>query len=419
MTNKHIELPALPEVIQMGSRSAKDVMREYARTAVIADRAAQQRVPAEQARVVGEPVAWAATSEDGKVEALGFNQSRRFDTPLVFASPPAPQEAQAGIALAIHYPDCWDTAAYPTMQSALVEVYAHFCCTNQDTHVVASGQEERADAEAFWRWFYRKCPAILSDKVRALWMESSEYAEMLAATVAQPATEQAEAPRSMTQAEHEVMRKAQLSSGTVVHSGRLATQPTASNAGERELDLYDEIECDLPSLFGRASLEGHESGQRLAHQVRTKMQAARAALASKPAEPVAPPAREAQDNVELCKTLMQIARSDEAPSWSQRFAIGQAIGILSATTPAPAGQSDALRELFALHAAEVENNPYAYCEVAYTRATGWMAWITDKPLACVVESPDRKVLLRGQGDTPEEAAAAALRAARGDEVNQK
>lgn len=34
-----------------------------------------------------EPVAWAATSEDGDVEALGMNQSRRFDTPLYTAPP--------------------------------------------------------------------------------------------------------------------------------------------------------------------------------------------------------------------------------------------------------------------------------------------------------------------------------------------
>ncbi|HEM8998858.1 TPA: hypothetical protein U2T46_000893 [Burkholderia cenocepacia] len=33
-------------------------------------------------KVCGEPAAWAATSEEGTVEALGFNQSRRFDTPL-------------------------------------------------------------------------------------------------------------------------------------------------------------------------------------------------------------------------------------------------------------------------------------------------------------------------------------------------
>ena len=36
----------------------------------------------------GEPVAWAATSEDGEVEALGMNQSRRFDTPLCFCTTP-------------------------------------------------------------------------------------------------------------------------------------------------------------------------------------------------------------------------------------------------------------------------------------------------------------------------------------------
>lgn len=53
---------------------------------------------------------------------------------------------------------------------------------------------------------------------------------------------------------------------------------------ERELDLYDEIECDLPALFGRASLEGHEAGQRLAKQVQKKMQNARALLAA-PAAP--------------------------------------------------------------------------------------------------------------------------------------
>ena len=37
-----------------------------------------------------EPVAWAATSKDGVVEALGFNESRRFDTPLYTAPPSKP-----------------------------------------------------------------------------------------------------------------------------------------------------------------------------------------------------------------------------------------------------------------------------------------------------------------------------------------
>ena len=38
------------------------------------------------APVGAEPVAWAATSEDGDVKALGMNQSCRFDTPLYTAA---------------------------------------------------------------------------------------------------------------------------------------------------------------------------------------------------------------------------------------------------------------------------------------------------------------------------------------------
>lgn len=37
-----------------------------------------------------------------------------------------------GEAVAIHYPDCWDTAAYPTVADALAEVYGSFKCSNDD-----------------------------------------------------------------------------------------------------------------------------------------------------------------------------------------------------------------------------------------------------------------------------------------------
>ena len=41
-------------------------------------------------------------------------------------------------ATSIHYPECWDTAAYPTVESALSEVYAGFKCTNhQGPHTSA------------------------------------------------------------------------------------------------------------------------------------------------------------------------------------------------------------------------------------------------------------------------------------------
>lgn len=56
---------------------------------------------------------------------------------------------------------------------------------------------------------------------------------------------------------------------------------------ERELDLYDEIECDLPYLFGRAAFEGHASAQALADQVREKMKRARFLYATPPAAPAA------------------------------------------------------------------------------------------------------------------------------------
>lgn len=36
------------------------------------------------------------------------------------------------VADAIHYPECWDTAAYPTVLCALEEIYAWFRCNNDD-----------------------------------------------------------------------------------------------------------------------------------------------------------------------------------------------------------------------------------------------------------------------------------------------
>jgi hypothetical protein len=72
----------------------------------------------------------------------------------------------------------------------------------------------------------------------------------------------------------------------------------------------------------------------------------------------------------------------------------------------------ALSELIAHHASLLETNSYAYFELAYTRRTGWMAWITDKPAkgepGTAEYARSRTVIARGQGDTPEEAAADAL-----------
>lgn len=80
--------------------------------------------------------------------------------------------------------------------------------------------------------------------------------------------------------------------------------------------------------------------------------------------------------------------------------------------PAPEDGKDAARDhiraLIGRHADLLEQSEYTYFELAYTRQTGWMAWITDKPLACTVVNPERKILATGQGDTPDEACRAAL-----------
>lgn len=71
----------------------------------------------------------------------------------------------------------------------------------------------------------------------------------------------------------------------------------------------------------------------------------------------------------------------------------------------------AIAELIEAHAALLAGgNHYAYFELAYTRSTGWMAWLCDKPCNATTgkPEPDRKVIACGQGATPEAACQAAL-----------
>jgi hypothetical protein len=84
---------------------------------------------------------------------------------------------------------------------------------------------------------------------------------------------------------------------------------------------------------------------------------------------------------------------------------------MSTPDPTPTAQAagsaraHGLTKLFDLHAALLEENPYCYCEVAYTRQTGWMAWLCSDRYE---DDSQRRVLARGQGRTPNEAAAAAV-----------
>jgi len=75
----------------------------------------------------------------------------------------------------------------------------------------------------------------------------------------------------------------------------------------------------------------------------------------------------------------------------------------------PAEQSDPIRALIAVHAEQLDQNDYAYFELAYTRQTAWMAWLCSNSRD---DDPNRKVLAKGQGHTPEEACAAAIESQR-------
>ena len=59
-----------------------------------------------------------------------------------------------------------------------------------------------------------------------------------------------------------------------------------------------------------------------------------------------------------------------------------------------------------IHAEMLQTNHYCYFELAYTRYTEWMVWICSNSREL---DPNRKVLLQGQGSTPEEACEIALK----------
>ena len=64
-----------------------------------------------------------------------------------------------------------------------------------------------------------------------------------------------------------------------------------------------------------------------------------------------------------------------------------------------------LNQIIQLHANLREENPYCYFELAYTRSTEWMVWICSNSRE---DDPNRIILAKGQGQSPEEAAEMAL-----------
>jgi len=74
-----------------------------------------------------------------------------------------------------------------------------------------------------------------------------------------------------------------------------------------------------------------------------------------------------------------------------------------------------LGDLIALHTEQLRDNEYAYFELAYTRRTGWMAWVCSH---FHQDNPNREVIASGQADTPEGACAAAMREYRANHPNE-
>lgn len=66
-----------------------------------------------------EPVVLALRSENSALRAQIVELERQ-------------EPATNRIAKAIHYPECWDTAAYPTPEDALAEMAEAFRCTNDE-----------------------------------------------------------------------------------------------------------------------------------------------------------------------------------------------------------------------------------------------------------------------------------------------
>lgn len=267
MTNKHIELPALPEpgavypaMLDSLSRFTAEQMCEYALAAIAAH---------EQALVVGEPVAWVRRHPDGALTAEFLEdavieparkQSGAWVPLGVLASPPAPLEAQAD--------------STPLLPVARIRSWTKHGEGHGDLVDWLEGSENLPDGE----YDLYLGPQSEQKPVASIYISPNGEREfddwkhdlpigrneLFAAPVAQPATEQAEAPRNIIwDAKHPDYPVEWSNPGRAAREGEVhyirydlysdavhATQPTASNAGEREaLDVIDEFEAQHDGFY--------------------------------------------------------------------------------------------------------------------------------------------------------------------------
>lgn len=83
-----------------------------------------------------KPVAWVNHGENRIIRVTGWDgYGALYDTP-----PAAPKSAEW--AKFLHYPDCWDTAAYPTLSHAVHETLACFACGTCTTDPIGDAQDK-------------------------------------------------------------------------------------------------------------------------------------------------------------------------------------------------------------------------------------------------------------------------------------
>ncbi|MBR8376505.1 hypothetical protein KDW20_12025 [Burkholderia cenocepacia] len=70
----------------------------------------------------------------------------------------AAQQPESKLAQAIHYPECWDTVAYPTVESALREVYAAFRCQQCEQPEPRAEVTDTSQIRRHWNPVYNTDP---------------------------------------------------------------------------------------------------------------------------------------------------------------------------------------------------------------------------------------------------------------------
>ena len=77
------------------------------------------------------PVAYMKDGEGDYEKAFSWNFNEKTGYTIPLYTQPTTNHLDE-IAKVLHYPDCWDVAAYPTLEDAIIEAKSWTHCTNED-----------------------------------------------------------------------------------------------------------------------------------------------------------------------------------------------------------------------------------------------------------------------------------------------